>query len=63
MLFGQFEPFVRKLSKFFVNLEKESEILSTEIEEKSSTSLVIQNILEKVGTSITNRVSKKKSVC
>ena len=30
----QFEPFVRKLSQFFVNLEKESEILSTDIEVK-----------------------------
>jgi len=44
----QFEPFVRKLSKFFVNLEKESEILSTEVEEGSSTSLIIQSILAKV---------------
>eukprot|EP00088_Acartia_fossae_P004162 TRINITY_DN11773_c0_g2_i2.p1 TRINITY_DN11773_c0_g2~~TRINITY_DN11773_c0_g2_i2.p1 ORF type:complete len:390 (+),score=68.27 TRINITY_DN11773_c0_g2_i2:43-1212(+) len=50
----QFEPFVKKLSQFFTNLEKESAILSEDMEEDTENTRKIKSILEKVFNDINN---------
>ena len=50
----QFEPFVKKLSQFFSNLEKESEILSQDMEENSDNTMKLKSILEKVFNDMNN---------
>jgi len=50
----QFEPFVKKLSQFFSNLEKESEILSKDMEENSDNTMKLKSILEKVFNDMNN---------
>ena len=51
----QFEPFVRKLSQFFVNLEKESFLLSSGIEDHQPDKLDnIEDMLEQVYCDVNN---------
>jgi len=51
----QFEPFVRKLSQFFVNLEKESFLLSSGIEDLQEDKLEkIEDMLEQVYCDVNN---------